>query len=500
MKRIAITLLALLMLTACQPTPDHDAVKQKDTNVLIDTVISEQKQPEAENSPVPVKMRFPERFECDFYTSASNVHVTADVPIRVKTDGRAFPFARVEHRYLSNAERLAIYRRLFQKDELYIWQRRPRTREDVAGMIQLCMDALDYTPEERAEWMRDTDSTAEEWEEMLERNREQLAELQREYNSLPETVTIEPNKPWDGSVPEAAAGKNDWNYIEVVGGADVQSDTWQYDHANIAEFKTESNIWFSRAIKEEDFATGTNAFYAYSKSSVRIDPSDYDARQEGASLSAREAADLAKAVLGDVAPDYDIADIYWTNNAYSDGDTKGSFNTWGYLVILTPKVQGATMIYVANAASDSGDDFSVNRSWPYDSVNVSVDSSGSIMDFSWGGALNITETLSETSPLLPFETVAEFVEQQLNYAWNGSEEYQNGSIVIDDVQLGLFRIRERNDMDHGLLVPVWFFTGTFYYAPEYVEYGITQRRFDMMNPLLIVNAIDGTIINAYTGY
>jgi len=50
------------------------------------------------------------------------------------------------------------------------------------------------------------------------------------------------------------------------------------------------------------------------------------------------------------------------------------------------------------------------------------------------------------------------------------------------------------------MVPVWFFTGTFYYAPEYVEYGITQRRFDMMNPLLIINAIDGSIIDPYQGY
>lgn len=499
MKRIVIAVLALLTLAACQPSPETDAVKQKDTNVLIDTVLNEQPQTEADNPPAPVSAQFPERFQCDFYTSASNVHVTADVPIRVKTEGSAFPLVRVEHRYLSNAERLAIYRRLFRKDDLYIWQRRPRTREDVAGMIRICMDALDYTPEKKAEWMRETDSTAEEWEEMLERNRERIAELQKEYNSLPETVTIEPNRPWDGSVPEASTGK-DWAAFEVVGGADEQLETWMYDHAYIIEFREDSNIRFFRGIREENFASGSNVFYANSKSSVRIDPSEYDARQEGASLSAREAADLAKAVLGDVAPNYDIADIYWTNDAYSDGDTKGSFNTWGYLVILTPKVQGAALLYAANAASDSGDDFSVNRDWPYDSVNVSIDSSGSIMNFSWGGALNVTETLSETTTLLPYETIAALVEQQLNYAWNGPEEYQNASIVIDDVQLGLMRIRERNDMEHGLLVPVWFFTGTFYYAPEYVEYGVTQRRFDMMNPLLIVNAIDGTIINVYNGY
>ena len=37
MKRL-ISVLLLLCLLACVPTPDVDAVKQKDTNVLIETV------------------------------------------------------------------------------------------------------------------------------------------------------------------------------------------------------------------------------------------------------------------------------------------------------------------------------------------------------------------------------------------------------------------------------------------------------------------------------
>ena len=167
---------------------EADAVKQKDTNVLIDTVLSEEAE-RGEAALAPVKTQFPDRFQCDFDTSVSNVHVTADVPIRVKTDS-GFPLVRVEHRRLTNEERLEIYRRLFGKDDLYIWERRPRTREDVANRIRILMDALDCRPEDKAEWMRNTDSTESEWEEMLERNRQEIEALKQEYNSLPRFLSF----------------------------------------------------------------------------------------------------------------------------------------------------------------------------------------------------------------------------------------------------------------------------------------------------------------------
>ena len=83
-KRIySILLVTLLLLCACQPTPEQDAVKQKETNVLIDTVLSGQlEKTETGEAPVPVKDQMPDRFAVDFYTPAQNVHVVVDAPIR----------------------------------------------------------------------------------------------------------------------------------------------------------------------------------------------------------------------------------------------------------------------------------------------------------------------------------------------------------------------------------------------------------------------------------
>jgi hypothetical protein len=75
------------------------------------------------------------------------------------------------------------------------------------------------------------------------------------------------------------------------------------------------------------------------------------------------------------------------------------------------------------------------------------------------------------------------------------------------VQLGLYRVREQNSFDTGLLVPAWFFTGTLTYSEsvqaERLQIGFQDWetfRFDSLNPLLIVNAVDGSIIDPQKGY
>lgn len=193
MKKVLTILFAMILLCACQPTPEQDAVKQKDTNVLIDTVLSEQTQTEADNPPTPVSAQFPARFQCDETTEARGVHIVADVPIEILTDGTSFPVLRVEHRYLTNEERLSVCRRLFGADTLYIWKMAPRTRDDVKRNMESCLHSIEYLTEHKAEWMRESESTEQEWHQLLDSQQQRLAELKQEFNSLPEDVKAEPN-------------------------------------------------------------------------------------------------------------------------------------------------------------------------------------------------------------------------------------------------------------------------------------------------------------------
>ena len=89
------------------------------------------------------------------------------------------------------------------------------------------------------------------------------------------------------------------------------------------------------------------------------------------------------------------------------------------------------------------------------------------------------------------------------------DEYVGGTVSLSCVKLGLMRIREKNDMEHGLLVPAWFFYGTFEYTEQERDARIKQGYFpeqaarntyNSEHPLCIINAIDGSIIDMFQGY
>ena len=176
MKRIAVLLAIIILFCACQPTPEQDAVKQKNTNVLIDTVKKEEQkdeqtqeqQGEAVSTPTPVKMQMPERFQCDFVTS-DGAKIEGDVEIRVLTDS-VFPMLRVERRSLTDAERLTLAKRFLHAEDLYIYQD-VLDRRSVEDMIRGLMDEPTFE-EYRKDYGMST-ATEEDYEEFITYRREQ---------------------------------------------------------------------------------------------------------------------------------------------------------------------------------------------------------------------------------------------------------------------------------------------------------------------------------------
>ena len=493
MKRIAIALLALLMLAACQPTPETDAVKQKDTNVLIDTVLSEQETTEADNPPAPVNAQFPERFSADFYTSANNVHVTVGAPIRVRSDG-GFPLIRVERRAITNEERLALCRRLLKADTLYRFELR-FDRDDLVRQISALMQ--EPTPEEKAEWMReDPENTEEAWNTIQEHRKEELARLQEQYRAMEDGETL-PLAVWDGSLlPDDAENPGQ----DIVADPNVSNDIGPVDHASFTAAWHDRPITFIAA-NPDSTSNGSYDAAFFDKDNgeqeaYRIDPSAYAAPLDGARISPAEAANVALQSL-EGFDSWAVSDIYWSNNATNGGNDAFVIHKRAYLVRLVPRFHGADLIWCGFMANTTGAETNAMPYWRYSHAIAAVDGSGTLLGLEWYGALKETEVLSETTPLLPFTEIQSIFEQQINREL-AYEEMRDATLTVDDVQLGLFRIREQNDMKHGLLTPVWYFRGTLIPSETGVWAGHTQH-YDRQ-PILIINAIDGTIIDPYAGY
>ena len=485
MKRsMSFFLLSLLLLTGCQPTPEVDAVKQKDTNLLIEAV-KEAEQEQNEPAPVPVKELMPERFQCDFVTQARQVHVTADVPIRVLTEG-TFPLVRVQRRTFTNEERLTVYRRLFDSDTVYKYEYRP-TKEAVVKEIEWLLQ--EPTAEEKKEFLEDPEESEETWAAYLQSRKDRIEELRQKYLSLPDDGSPLPFEPWDGALFTIRNGESPG----MVVGVEFPTPMKMPSYGTLLEGRP---VDYSR---EKEDGNDTYSVFSFDKrldkpGVERITPEDYGKAHAGATITARQAAEAAMTPfvgLGDFA----VADILWSHDADDVGVAAGKIGKQAYLVRLTPIFHGASMPYCDMDAMDIPEDGGYTPSWCYEHVIAAVDGDGRILGMAWLGPLQETEVVSGTTTLLPFEEIMDIFIRQVNRVFSYEEDI-DGSLTVDDVQLGLFRIREKGDMESGLLVPAWFITGAYRYASHPEEVHL----YDGLSPIAVINAIDGSIIDVRNGY
>lgn len=497
MKRIVILLLSLTVLCACLPTPEEDAVKQKDTNVLIDTVLGQE---ESADGVLPT-LSVPARFVCDFTTDTQNVNVIGDAPIEVLSDSGTFPVLHVEHRTLSDAERLTLTQRILGSEQLYIYEYH-LTRSVLEAEIKNLMQ--EPSPEQKKEWMQDNAATEEEWQQALERRKAMLEEYQRQYNLLDSDATPEPLKPWDGAAP-VDGGDRDYRYTyDIVRSATDTRDLYLLDHVSIDPLGSEYGIQYQGAWRDINDTTVAWAFdSSYKFGTERINPADFDKAHEGAAVTPYQAIATVQSIFDGVC-NLKAADVYWANNAFADGDRTGinADTRFAYLLRMSEDFGGAYTPYCSSLSYESA----LSRDWRYESVLAVVDGDGKLLSLEWLQPYKTMETVSEAAQLLPYEEIESIFAKQVGRRF--AEDYRrDGTLSVDRVQLGLFRIREQNNMESGLLVPAWFFTGTFTYS-EAVQ---NQRKEDGFrnwergwlddgDPILIINAIDGSIIDPHLGY
>ncbi|MDO4835891.1 MAG: DUF6034 family protein [Clostridia bacterium] len=488
MKRIIILCLICTLLLACVPTPEEDAVKQKNTNVLIDTVIKEEQrdeqkpeqQGEAIPTPEPAKALMPERFQCDFVTN-DGARIEGDVLIRILTDS-VFPMLRVERRSLTDAERLTLAARFLGTDDLYIYQD-VLSRKSVEDMIRGLLE--EPTFEEYRKDYAFSGATKEDYDAFISYRREQLAYWQEYYRNIPADDAPMPFQKWDGAAP---TGETTFTIIVT----ESEGRTNIAFQPNVFVFRDDRGRAIEYTEPQSDRSKNVTAsgFNITSKPGVeRIEPEDYDVVHDGASVTPRAAADAALAYFDGLVT-LGIDDVYWSNNADTDGDGAGVVGTYGYLIRLTPVYDGSEAPYINlyGVHSDREEaELQYAPEWYYESVIAAVSADGKPLSLAWYGASKITETITESTPLLSFEEIMRLFEQQMNRQLYG----KGATVQITGVKLGLFRIREQNSMETGLMIPAWILCGT---------YDSADGDHRELSPICVINAIDGSIIDWRKGY
>ena len=109
----------------------------------------------------------------------------------------------------------------------------------------------------------------------------------------------------------------------------------------------------------------------------------------------------------------------------------------------------------------------------------------------WIDPLEVLGVENENVPLLPFEKIMNIFEKQvfMNIYLDSGER----TIKVTDVYFS-YRCVKRRDSDQYYLLPAWDFVG---YDTVFES---LQKRHDIHESILSVNAIDGSILNDLLGY
>lgn len=148
--------------------------------------------------------------------------------------------------------------------------------------------------------------------------------------------------------------------------------------------------------------------------------------------------------------------------------------------------------------------------WPMESICLDVGKEG-VLSFRWNDPATEPVVKQTQTSLLPFEEIAAIADAMLPVVVIGPHESRslveidqiNGDtsymdVEITKVSLSLMRIRDKGSL-HGTIVPVWDFWGSLDWYGFEGPYGQKGSQITTQ-PMLTLNAIDGSVVSRLFGY
>lgn len=166
------------------------------------------------------------------------------------------------------------------------------------------------------------------------------------------------------------------------------------------------------------------------------------------------------------------------------------------------QLEGASFSDGENVETQNNKDYySVQECWTYEQYRVKVSDEG-IIYLEWNSPLQVESVVEEDYNLKPFSEIQEIfgvmVGIKADHFSSSNEFITQVEYLIDGVNLEFMRVSDPNSIDRGTLVPVWAFYGeqslTYTYQKGYAD------KYSRYGCWLIINAIDGTIIDETRGF
>ncbi|MCI7019125.1 MAG: DUF6034 family protein [Clostridiales bacterium] len=450
-------LLAITMLSGCsahQTQPEATSINQA---MLIEKSAQEQE-----------RYSFPETFTGDWTAQEGKLTIHADAQV-VAEQGVVLPTATVTPREFTQEDVDSLLRVFLKGEPLYSFV---QTKQEL-------QDWLDYI--NSPEWKSDPDKPNS--PEQLEQRRKELNDW---YNA--EIAQAPDEKPIVHGF--ADSGKPN----EVSGFATVDGVKYEINIQNeVGEFWTKAQI-------------------------IRHDFKYWD-KQDWGGVSKEDAIRQGNALMQELGFD-----------AYVLDDAQQQPNSGEWQLVYVPTVNGIRLSSVREDRFESHEGNAYNSfqystyhcseetnpdsvSWPMDIIFISVGGDG-ILSFTWDSPSTEPVVKESQSALLPFDEIASIANTMLPIVVIGPSEARslvdidriNGfdthmDVEITKVSLTLMRIRDKGSLQ-GTIVPVWDFWGTWDWYEPGEDASDTMRKGAnyTTQPMLTLNAIDGSVVSRLFGY
>ena len=410
---------------------------------------------------------YPDRFTGDWTSQEGKLTIHADASV-VAEQGVDLPTATVTPREFTQ-EDVDILLKVFLKNEpLYGFV---QTKQEL-------QEALDYI--NSPEWQSDPDGPAQTPEQLEARRKELNAWYEAEIAKAPEEKPI-------------IHGFSDSDDPARIGGSAVV-DGVEYE---VSIWNQVGQPWTRASITRHDYK--------------------YMEKQEWGGISKEEAI-----VQGDALMQALEMDAMQLNDAQQQ-------DTGEWQLCYMPTVNGFCLPSLRHDVVETHEGEKISHfqyftyhaseetnadpvSWPMETVWINVGKDG-ILSFAWDSPSGETIVKEEQTALLPFEEIASIADTMLPVVIVGPKSHSlvdldriNGfdtkmDVEITKVSLTLMRIRDKGSLQ-GTIVPVWDFWGTWdWYDTEQNAYGYNEKGMNYRTePMLTLNAIDGSVVSRELGY
>lgn len=296
------------------------------------------------------------------------------------------------------------------------------------------------------------------------------------------------------------AATADAPFESIEGYAEVDGKTIRCRFQNSTDYA----IWNDRIqVWEEGYANMSGG--------VLVSGDSYDAIHDGKDISfsgneqtLKVGNDLMEALgLSDYTCDRIIPMQYAHEVLNEDRWEQEASGENGYLLEYVRKINGLPLTMTNFDGTASEENATYIGTWPYEWIQLFV-LGDRVVYFHWESPDEVTD-IQSAGKLMDFQQIQEvfakmiFVKndyyREINQK-NGFPTFQD--LDIDKVQLTLMRVRPKDSVTEGRIIPVWDFWGT---ETARWNQGDGERTGEpRYGVLLSINAIDGTLVDREIGY